>query len=353
MKHFILQLSLISILFTSCTQNESNNAIADIPSKQKMISNALNYKDGAKPSNRLFPDKLRDLPNEITASHYPNPCYATFEDSMYIWKHNTTIQTNEDLQIIEYGSFVFTENGWYLRTVMTAKEFEQYYNCKDGLLKKGIKYTDNASWKRSNQLIAGDAVWYYIAKDKNGRLVKGTAPIETEGRLINASSRRATIVTSEILWTGYGEIGGYSLTGKIKLKDANIEVDGDSLKAATILIDMASINHDDKNLESHLKNLDFFDVSKYATAAFETVRIENLNKTSAIAVGNLTIKGITLPMTIPLSITKKGSNKTLKAKMSIDRTKYGIKYNSKSFFGDLGDQAIKNNFILEFMVEIL
>lgn len=353
MKHFILPLSLITLLFASCIQRASNNEVADLPSKQDMMSNSLNYKDGAKPSNRLFPNKLRYLPNEINANHYPNPCYATFEDSMYIWKHNTTIQTNEDLQIIEYGSFVYTENGWYLRTTMSAKEFEQYYNCKDGILKKGVRYTDNASWRRSNKMVAGDAMWYFIAKDKNGRLVKGTAPIETEGRLINATSRSASIVSSEILWTGYGEVGGYSLTGKIKRKDAHIEVDGDSLKSAEISIDMSSISHDDKNLVTHLKNRDFFDVSKYPEATFETVRIYYTNKTSATAVGNLTIKGITLPLTIPLSITNNGSSKTIKAKLSIDRTKYGIKYNSKSFFGDLGDQAIKNQFDLEFTIEII
>lgn len=353
MKQFILQLSLIALLFTSCTQNESNDNVANSATSPAAITNSLNFIDGAKPSNRLFPDKLRDLPNEIIASHYPNPCYATFEDSMYIWRHNTTIQTNEDLQIVEYGSFVYTETGWYLRTTMTVKEFEQYYNCKDGILKKGVRYTDNVSWKRSNKLVAGDAMWYYIAKDKNGRLVKGTAPIETEGRLINTTSRSASIVSSEILWTGYGEVGGYSLTGKIKTKYAHIEMDGDSLKGAVISINMSSISHNDKNLVTHLKNKDFFDVSKYPEASFETIRIYNTNKTSATAVGNLTIKEITLPLTIPISITNNGRSKTLKAKLSIDRTRYGIKYNSKSFFGDLGDQAIKNKFDLEFTIEII
>ena len=42
---------------------------------------------------------------------------------MYIWKHNTTIQTKEDLQIVEYGSFVCTGKGLYLRTTMSAKDF--------------------------------------------------------------------------------------------------------------------------------------------------------------------------------------------------------------------------------------
>ena len=89
---------------------------------------------------------------------------------MYIGKHNTTIQTKEDLQIVEYGSFVCTGKRWYLRTTMLAKDFENYYNCKDGLLKKGLVYTDNLSWRRDKTISGGDAMWYYIAKDKYGRL---------------------------------------------------------------------------------------------------------------------------------------------------------------------------------------
>lgn len=352
MKHFLLNLIAATLIVCSCNSKKSNTGTEVSPIPKEATSNLLNYKDGEKPSNRMFPDKLRDLPSEITAAHYPNPCYASFEDSMYIWKHITTIQTQEDLQIVEYGSFVYTEKGWYLRTSMSAIDFEQYYNCKDGLLKKGVVYTDNASWRRSKTLSGGDAMWYYIAKDKNGRLVKGTAPIETEGKFINSSTASAKIASSNISWTGYGEIGGYSLTGKINMKDANIQTKGDSLISATISINMATISHEDKNLETHLKDKDFFDVTKYPSTIFETSKIEYLNETSAKAIGTLTIKGITQPVTIPLSIIKSANSKTLKAKISIDRTKYGIKYNSKSFFGNLGDKAIKNNFDLAFTIGI-
>ena len=52
---------------------------------------------------------------------------------MYIGKYNTTIQIKEDLQIVKYGSFVYTKKGWHLRSTLSAKDFEKYYNCKDGL----------------------------------------------------------------------------------------------------------------------------------------------------------------------------------------------------------------------------
>lgn len=63
---------------------------------------------------RLLPKKLRQIPFGIVAGHFPNPCYAEFENGKYVWKHNTTVTTNKDLQIEEYGSFVYTKFGWYL-----------------------------------------------------------------------------------------------------------------------------------------------------------------------------------------------------------------------------------------------
>jgi polyisoprenoid-binding protein YceI len=352
MKRTIASLFSIVFLFTACSQ-EGNKQAANIEAKKDTsILNELNFEGGARSANRLFPDKLRDLPNEITAAHYPNPCYATYEDSMYIWKHNITIQAKEDLQIVDYGSFVYTDKGWYLRVSMTAADFETSYNCKGGLLKKGITYTDNASWRRDNQLRGGDAMWYFIAKDKNGRLVKGTAPIETEGKLINSTVKTVSVLQSNISWTGYGEIGNYSLTGSIKLKNATINTSSDSLKNAAVVFDMTSITHEEKNLEEHLKGEDFFEVSKYTTAAFEAQKIVYTNDSTATATGILTIKGISKPISIALKINKGKNQQTIKGKISVDRTVFGIKYNSKSFFGDLGDKAIKNNFDLTFDIII-
>ncbi len=353
MKTFILQVTTAVLFLLACRQNAATNRVQTANATEKSVNNSLNYKDGFKPDGRLFPDKLRDLPNEIIAAHYPNPCYATFEDSIYIWKHNTTIQTKEDLQIIEYGSFVYTDKGWYLRISMSPKEFEAYYNCKDGLLKKGVIYTDNESWRRDKSLKGGDAMWYYLAKDKNGRIVKGTAPIETEGKLVNATTKNAIVIKSNISWTGYGELGGYSLMGTIKSKNYDVQMQGDTLKSATFTIDMQSITHENKDLETHLKDKDFFDVAKFTTAIFEADKIEYINDSSANAIGKLTVKGITKPLTIPIKIKKNSTGKTIKAKISVDRTLFGIKYNSKSFFGNLGDKAIKNNFDLAISIEVI
>ena len=60
--------------------------------------------------------------------------------------------------------------------------------------------------------------------------------------------------------------------------------------------------------------------------------------------GNLTIKKVTKPIVIKMV---KNQN-DFSGKISINRTTFGVQYNSKSFFDNLGDQAIKDNFDLDF-----
>ena len=89
------------------------------------------------------------------------------------------------------------------------------------------------------------------------------------------------------------------------------------------------------------------------TANFKTEMTVFGDKDSVNAFGKLTLKGITKSINIPLTISTNGKARKINAKVSIHRTKYGIKYNSKSFFGNLGYKAIKNNFELVFLIEMM
>lgn len=347
MKH-IIQLSIAIILFlTACKQTPkmTTSETAPVPA-----ATTLNYAGGERSTNRLFPDKLRNMPNEIIAAHYPNPCYASFEDSMYIWKHNITIQVQEDMQIVEYGSFVYTDKGWYLRVSLTPADFEKSFNCKGAFLKKGVIYTDIDSWRRGDKLTAGDAMWFFIAKNKNGKLIKGMAPIETEDKVLVDNSRTLAVIKSQIKWTGYGEIGGYSLSGTMKIKNTSIQADSAKLTGAKIIFDVNSIQQESSQLIEHLKGKDFFNVAKFPEAMFVAEELIYTDASNAVAKGKLTIKGITKQMNIPLKLSTAGNNLKISGKIKVDRTAFGIKYNSSDFFSNLGDQAIKNNFDLEFEI---
>jgi polyisoprenoid-binding protein YceI len=62
--------------------------------------------------------------------------------------------------------------------------------------------------------------------------------------------------------------------------------------------------------------------------------------------GNLTIKGITHPVSFDANVSIAGDTLTATGKLVIDRTKYGIKFRSGNFFTNLGDTLIYNDFDL-------
>jgi hypothetical protein len=129
------------------------------------------------------PGKLKDIPDGIEVKHSPDLVFALRNDkdtNMYYWNHETSVKsTNEDLEIVEFGSYSWVLDHWEFGTVtgkpFTQKDFEDWYGCKDGILKKGKDYTDKSNWERSDVVSNMYILWYCIGKNKNGDLFKGTA----------------------------------------------------------------------------------------------------------------------------------------------------------------------------------
>lgn len=133
---------------------------------------------------RVLPDKLRGLPVGIRMSHDPNPCHPELIDSIYYWKHHTkAIAIDKQLTVVECGSFIwYSASGWQANITLSPAEFAEAFNCTSAVLKVKRTYTYQKNWRYGKQPYGGDALWYVIAKDKNGKLYKGYALIETEGK---------------------------------------------------------------------------------------------------------------------------------------------------------------------------
>jgi polyisoprenoid-binding protein YceI len=67
-----------------------------------------------------------------------------------------------------------------------------------------------------------------------------------------------------------------------------------------------------------------------------------------IVTGKLTIKGITNKISFPATVNINNGGLTANGTAKIDRAQYDIKYNSGSFFKDLGDKMIYDDFEIEF-----
>ena len=74
---------------------------------------------------------------------------------------------------------------------------------------------------------------------------------------------------------------------------------------------------------------------------------DSFEKGSAVVKGALTIKGITNPIEFKTLIQKKDEGMWFYTNILIDRTKFNIRYGSGSFFDNLGDKAIYDEFKLK------
>jgi polyisoprenoid-binding protein YceI len=92
----------------------------------------------------------------------------------------------------------------------------------------------------------------------------------------------------------------------------------------------------------HLASDDFFSSAQYPEAVFNITSVRD-----AHIEGDLTIKGITHPVSFEAQINLSGDRVTASGTIVIDRTKYGMKFRSGSFFKDLGDILIHNDFELQ------
>jgi polyisoprenoid-binding protein YceI len=153
---------------------------------------------------------------------------------------------------------------------------------------------------------------------------------------------------STVKWTG-NKVGG-SHNGDIKVKSGAFEFKGGNIASGVVVIDMNTITCADltneganQKLVGHLKSDDFFGVEKFPTASFKVTKATKFNNGKATLTGLLTIKG--KAESISFDVTKKGN--VYSAQVKVDRSKYDVRYGSKSFFDNLGDNFIDDIFILD------
>lgn len=164
-----------------------------------------------------------------------------------------------------------------------------------------------------------------------------------------AITKDIIVKESSIKWNAYKITGEHN--GTILLKDGVLKFENDILIGGSFIVDMTSITVDDqkgmkkKFLTKHLKSDDFFDVKKHATSSLTFTEVLKTKDSYAIT-ANLTIKGITKPVLFDMNIV---DNKAT-TKLKINRTHYNIRYRSTSFFDNLKNKAINDEFDLEVML---
>ena len=152
---------------------------------------------------------------------------------------------------------------------------------------------------------------------------------------------------STIKWHGEKVTGEHM--GTIALKSGEFVWKNNKISSGEMLIDMTSITNTDiddaeynAKLVGHLKSDDFFGVAKYPTAKIDIKNSTTFKDNKATVKADLTIKGITNP--IEFEAQKEGN--WFMTEIVIDRSKYDVRYGSGSFFDNLGDKTIYDDFTL-------
>lgn len=156
---------------------------------------------------------------------------------------------------------------------------------------------------------------------------------------------------SVVKWTG-NKIGG-SHNGEIQIKSGYFELNDGKITSGKVVMDMNTITDNDlkdegynKKLVGHLKSEDFFGVGNFPTSTFVVSKISKFEDGKAQVSGALTIKGKT--ENISFDVFKKGNEYS--AQLKVDRSKFDVRYGSKSFFDNLGDKVIDDIFILDIQI---
>ncbi|GAA4198776.1 YceI family protein [Pedobacter jeongneungensis] len=183
----------------------------------------------------------------------------------------------------------------------------------------------------------------------NGPKPKVKAHTETSvSKLVNY---KVNAEQSKLTWLAKKVTGEHS--GTINVTSGSLALDNKVLKGGSFELDTKTIAVTDltdketnAKLLGHLKSADFFAVDKFDKATFNITSAKSTGAGTYDVKGKLTIKGITNEISFPATVKQDGNKVTANAKIIIDRTKYDIKFRSKSFFENLGDKTIYDDFEL-------
>ncbi len=159
------------------------------------------------------------------------------------------------------------------------------------------------------------------------------------------------VVTEGIInWLGKRTIGNLH-TGTIKVEKGELLVSQNRLIGGTVILDMTSISANNlkdagakADLESHLKDSDFFAVKKYPTGVFKIDEVlpSNMPDFNWVISGSLTLKDKTNRVNIPVKLDITDTELEAKsANFVINRTQWGINFQS-GLLGTAKDKLIED-----------
>ncbi|MEO8723706.1 MAG: YceI family protein [Sphingobium sp.] len=158
-------------------------------------------------------------------------------------------------------------------------------------------------------------------------------PGKMDTKLVTAGTYQVDPGHTQVLFN-YNHMGFTQNMGIIAMPEGSMTLDPKAPAKAKVIVTfpVTNLRTGVADLDAHLMKSDFFDAVKFPTAIFESTSVTAQGTTAKI-VGNLTIKGITKPVTLNATFTGAGLNSFMKkdtigfsAHGLIKRSDFGLGY---------------------------
>ena len=118
----------------------------------------------------------------------------------------------------------------------------------------------------------------------------------------------------------------------------DVVVDPEAVSSARIMltIDAASLDTGIDMRDRHLRSADFFDVERYPTIDFHSVRVESGGRRATV-VGRLTLHGVTRQVAVPVDVQISNAALVASGEFIVNRGDYAMNYNS--FLNPIGNEV--------------
>jgi polyisoprenoid-binding protein YceI len=121
----------------------------------------------------------------------------------------------------------------------------------------------------------------------------------------------------------------------------NLDAENPAKSEIDVTVDAGSVDTANAERDKHLRNADFFDVEKFPSIRFQSTSVRSEDAGPFVASGNLTLHGVTRPVTVDIDATGSGKGMLgevrsgLEAVFVIRRSEFGM----DRMVGPVGDEV--------------
>lgn len=159
----------------------------------------------------------------------------------------------------------------------------------------------------------------------------GSAPARAESLRfrIQPEASEITFRATSRLMNAEGHFGRFS-------GDVVADPAGPTGARINLTIDAASLETGIAMRDRHLRSADFFDIERFPTIAFQSVRVEAAGRRATV-MGRLTLHGVTREIAVPVDVQITETALVASGEFIVNRGEYAMNYNS--FLNPIGNEV--------------